>query len=151
VIVICDASVIIVLAKIGYLRLLRELFGSVLIPQTVYAESVVKDTAETPTIARAVDAGWIRIVPDPDHVQEGPGRGERAALALASELGADLMIVDDLVARRLANVAGIPISGTVGVLERAIDHGLIAGGEALVNALVEAGFRASEELLDRLA
>lgn len=150
-IVICDASVIIVLAKLGFLTLLRDLFGSVLIPRSVYAESIVKAVeSEMVAITLAIDAGWLRVMPDPDEVPAGPGRGERASLALASSLNADLVIIDDLAARRSALAAGFLVTGTVGVLRRAIDSDLISGGEPLISALVEAGFRATDDLFHQL-
>ncbi|MBI5287790.1 MAG: hypothetical protein HY873_02330 [Chloroflexi bacterium] len=139
------------LAKIGYLTLLRDLFGSVLIPQSVYAESIARDSAvESAAFALAVDDGWIRIVPDPEGLPAGSGRGERAALAIASGLHADLIVIDDLAARKQAIAAGLPITGTVGVLRRAIDAKLIAGGDHLVSMLVGVGFRATDELLNQL-
>ena len=51
--------------------------------------------------------------------------GERAALALARELNADLVLVDDAAGRREALALRMRITGTVGVLRLAAERGLI--------------------------
>jgi hypothetical protein len=54
----------------------------------------------------------------------GPDPGEAAAISLAAELGAALLI-DELDGRREAQARGLTVIGAVGILERAADVGLI--------------------------
>jgi predicted nucleic acid-binding protein len=75
------------------------------------------------------------------------GPGEREAIALAVELGADEIILDDLSARRMATSLGIPVIGTLGLLLRAKKRGLIREVRPLVEALQSQGFRISERVL----
>jgi hypothetical protein len=51
--------------------------------------------------------------------------GERAALALAREVHADLVLIDDAAGRREALVLGLRITGTLGVLRVAAERSLI--------------------------
>ena len=56
----------------------------------------------------------------------GLGRGEIAAILLAEELSAHLLLLDDLPARRLARSRGLRIRGSVGILEAGFRRGDLA-------------------------
>jgi uncharacterized protein len=150
-IVVGDASVLIILARIGLLHLLRDLFGRVLVPSSVRAEvDAPSHVAQQPGLRQAFDDGWLQVADDPDGLASGPGRGERAAIALAVALHADLLLVDDLDARKKAIAAGLAITGTIGVLRLARDEELITPDDDLIDRLTAAGFRSSPELLSQL-
>lgn len=150
-IVVGDASVLIVLARIGLLHLLRDLFGRVHVPASVHAEVDIPSCREQqPELPQAFDEGWLQVANDPAGLASGPGRGERAAIALAVALHADLLLVDDLDARKKAIAAGLAITGTIGVLRLALDQGLIATDDDLVARLTGAGFHSSPELRSQL-
>ncbi len=55
----------------------------------------------------------------------GLGLGEREVLALAVELDAPLVILDDALARRFARRLQIPLTGTLGLLLKAKQQGQI--------------------------
>lgn len=88
-VVVADSGPLIVLAAIGHLELLRELYGRVLVPAQVHHEVVVAGDGK-PGSAEVGAAGWIVVEP----VEEGDpvcaglaitlDPGEAAALALAS-------------------------------------------------------------------
>lgn len=61
--VISDSSTLIHLARIGRLLLLRELFGTVMIPPAVWTEVVVEggNRPGAAAVRVARDAGWIQI------------------------------------------------------------------------------------------
>lgn len=61
----------------------------------------------------------------PDRVlRPSLGDGEREALALALEIQADRILLDDRIARRAADELKLVVTGTVGVLLGAKRHGL---------------------------
>jgi predicted nucleic acid-binding protein len=102
---------------------------------------------QEPSLPQAFDEGWLQAVEDPAELAPGPGRGERAAIALVLQLRADLLLVDDLDARKKAVAAGITITGTIGVLRLAQDEGLITMGDDIIARLIDAGFHSSPALL----
>jgi predicted nucleic acid-binding protein len=75
------------------------------------------------------------------------GLGEREAIALAEELDADALLVDDEAARIEAQRRHIPIQGTLGILDLAAEHGLIDMPDA-IQRLLQTNFRASKKLVD---
>lgn len=76
--------------------------------------------------------------------------GEREAIALAVELHADPIIVDDLPARRVAHAAGLNVIGTLGVLLGAKRVGLIGRIRPELDNLLKNSFFVSPQLYDEL-
>ena len=78
------------------------------------------------------------------------GDGEWEALALAIELKADWIILDDLPARRSAEAAGLNVLGTLGTLVTAKRAGLLEAIRPELDALVRTSFFLSPQLYDEL-
>jgi len=85
----------------------------------------------------------------PAVIQSLPGlhAGELAAISLAQELKADLLLIDEMRGRQAAGDLRIPFTGTIGVLELAADRGLIELQEAFGH-LKNTDFWISPQLLD---
>jgi predicted nucleic acid-binding protein len=75
--------------------------------------------------------------------------GERAAILLTQELNADLLLLDDMKARRIATDRGFTITGILGILDRAATMKLIDLPTA-VQRLQNTSFWTSDSLLQRL-
>ena len=87
--IVSDAGPIIVFARIGCLSLLREVTDSLLIPDAVYDEIVVKKGG-MPGAAEVAQAAWIQkaSVSNRSTIDGLPNvlhEGEREAIALAKE------------------------------------------------------------------
>lgn len=67
-IVVCDSTILIGLAKIGRLDLLREIFSKISIPQEVFYEVVEKE-ADKPGAQDLKDARWIEVIRIKDRTQ----------------------------------------------------------------------------------
>ena len=78
------------------------------------------------------------------------GDGEREALALAIELRADWIILDDLPARRSAQAASLNVIGTLGMLVAAKRAGLLQSIRPDLDALVRTSFFLSPQLYEQL-
>jgi predicted nucleic acid-binding protein len=93
---------------------------------------------------------WFSVVPvEADRVQEITDQldlGERAAIALAGTLHADLLLIDDAAGRAEAKRRSLRVTGTLGVLRTAAERGLVNVPELIVR-LKATNFYADEALL----
>ena len=95
---------------------------------------------------------WVDIVAAPSFADtHGPaiGAGERAAIAVAVAQRADLVLMDDRQGVSAATAAGLRVIGTIGLLGRAAQRGLIDLADALAR-LRATNFRYRPALLDAL-
>lgn len=146
--VIVDTSAFIALDRIGQLDLLRQLFGSVVRPQAVLDELLAGGDAHAPS-SSVPEADWVKTEPNPKSALLRPelGCGETAAISLAYESQADLIVLDDLQARLVAAGLGLRVTGTIGILLAAQKSGLGPGVDEAIRMLDAAGFRMSAELM----
>jgi predicted nucleic acid-binding protein len=153
-IVIADTGPINYLVLIASIDLLPVLFEQVILPSAVQFELA---DADAPLSVR----NWIGNPPAWLEVLEAPGprfepgsmrgldEGETAAIALATSLGADLLLMDDRKGVIVARGRGLRVTGTLGVLDIAAERGLVDFAQA-VDRLRRTSFRIPEALLDRL-
>ena len=145
--VICNTSAVFYLHRLQGLALLKELYGTIVVPQTVVAELEEgrKVGEDVPDLA---DHPWIEVRPVPRIIRllTDLGPGEAGVLALASEEAGALVILDDSLARRTADAQNIKATGTLGVLLKAKQEGHISEVGPLVEQLLELGFRLSTRL-----
>ena len=120
--VVSNSSPLIWLAKIGRLKILRGLFGEIVIPMRVYEESALrKRSADAVLIGRAVEEGWIKV--SEERMEEadtlagvsGIHLGEAEAILLAQKLDTEL-ILDEREASATAQMFGVRPIGTIAVL-----------------------------------
>ncbi|MCX7045591.1 MAG: DUF3368 domain-containing protein [Candidatus Sumerlaeota bacterium] len=140
--VIANTSPLIALDRIGCLFILKKMYGIIVRPQSVLDE--IKDGIPThPTSSELLNADWIVTEPDPDEVilRRELGAGETAAIMLAIKTAADLVILDDMQARIVANGLGLKITGTLGVLAAAAAEGVLPDFSEALDNLQRAGFR----------
>lgn len=144
--VVADTSPLIVLHQVGQLSLLQRLFGEIHIPPGV-AEELRPGMAETPA--------WVVVRPlahpiASEILRASQGKGESEALALAMEIRAELVIVDDRPARRLAANLGFSVVGTAGILLRAKQLGVIPEVGPLLDEMIGQGFRLSAAIREKV-
>ena len=148
--VVCDASTLIALARIGQLAILQQAGAQVVIPMAVYEELVVKGAGK-PGSDEIRQATWIatREVPDRAVVAQFRtvlGAGESEVIALAKESDADLIILDDQDARETAIAEGLNVVGLLAFLVLAKEEGIIHQVRPLLDALRQQGFFISDDL-----
>lgn len=152
-IVVSDSSAIIALSVIGRLDIFRQLFHDLVIPTAVYQEIVVYGS-NRPGAEAVKNSDWItvRSVQDDSQVaQLNLGRGEKEAIALYLELKADLLLIDEVKARKEAHKLNVIYIGILGVLVEAKRKNIIPKVKPILNELRDiAGFRISQPLYDYL-
>ncbi|GAB6274349.1 MAG: DUF3368 domain-containing protein [Peptococcaceae bacterium] len=155
-IVVSNTSPLIGLSQIGLIELPRNLWGKLYIPEAVLAEVLKKEPGHR-EIEKAVQEGWIiakeaqnRTVVEALSEIFGPGESE--CLALAKEIGAQLLIIDEQRGRKMAKRLGLKITGVVGMLVMAMQKDMLAPEElgSSVELLQKFGFRLSKELILRV-
>lgn len=146
--VIADSSPLIVLINIGHVDVLPTLFGQVVIPPEVSAELHQPNRPQIVRDFLAVQPAWLRERM-PVAIEPIPAlhAGELAAISLARELKADLLLIDEVRGRKAAADRHIPYTGTIGVLELAADKGLL-DLQAAFERIKLTDFWISHELLD---
>ena len=128
-IVIADSSPLRYLILLDCSQLLHQLYGRVVMPDEVAGELSssgapvqVRDWMATrPTWVDVVEASPEAVATVTDDLDPG----ERAAIALATTLSADLLLIDDAEGRQEARRRHLRITGTLGVLRTAAEQGLV--------------------------
>lgn len=151
---VADAGPLNYLILIGEIGIVPELVGEVLIPPEVRHEL---GRPRTPAPVRAwmtSPPAWLRVrsappVPVKDLVLASLDTGERAAIGLASGIGADVILMDDRAGVTAARARGLFAVGTLGLLQRGARRGLLDLSAAF-ERLAATSFHVRRELLDAL-
>jgi predicted nucleic acid-binding protein len=152
--VVADTGPLNYLVLIDAIELLPRIFEQIVIPVPVYAELAHTDA---PTPVRAFIAqkqDWLEVHPGPtpaegDVIDSTLDAGERAAIALAALIRADLILMDDRAGVAAAHQRGFTVTGTLGVLDLAARRGLVDLTSAFAK-LKLTNFRYPPEIMDAL-
>lgn len=153
-IIVADASPLIFLGKIGQLGLIRRLFpGTVLVPKSVRDEILAEPIApaEEQVLAAFLKTCSVERVLKPKFHASGLSVPDNEALTMAVRHRASFLLSDDRLLRQMAVVEGIRPMGTLGILLRSMDKGMLTRGEArqLLEILIQQHrFRISIEVYD---
>lgn len=147
--VVADTSALVALAACDSLSLLDHLFRDVRVPPAVLRECTVPSKPEAERLDAYLRTRVIEVdLQDFVIAVAGLGRGELEAMALYKHLHADRLLMDDYRARKVARLNGIEVIGSLGVLLRAKESGLIPEIRSLVIAIQAAGVHFGEQLVD---
>lgn len=153
-IVISDTSVITNLVVIHHLYLLQQLYDRILIPEAVYHELADIDPP-VPGTVEVQTLDWLEVLSLRDQMmvdqlqnQSQLDPGESESIALALEIKADLLLIDERHGRAEATRLGLRITGLLGMLVEAKQRSLIPSVKLLMDALIDtSNFRVSQPLL----
>ena len=152
--VVSNTSPIFYATQIGQFELLRALYSQIIIPQAVYDELVVrpKGLAVSDQIRTA---NWVerRQVQNRDFVANlrlELDEGESESIALAKEISANLLLVDEMKGRTIATREGLAVIGILGVLLEAKYKKIIPRVKPLLDKLWKTNFRANRQLYERV-
>lgn len=146
--VIVDTSPLLYLHQLGLLHLLPDVVGSSIVPVAV-ADELAEGRRLGVAAPDPADYSWIEVRQVPGAailpLAWDLGSGEREVLALALGMPGALVVLDDRLARRAAQILGIPLVGTLGLLLNAKQLGLIPAVKPLLDHLDRLNFRVDAE------
>jgi predicted nucleic acid-binding protein len=149
-ITICNTSPLLYLHQIDRLDLLNQLYTRVLFPPAVEAELGVGAELgiNVPRLARY---SWLHRTPLKSDASiplvTDLGRGEAEVIALGLENPGSRLILDDTLARRIAQLHGLQFTGTVGVIVKAKMAGLVSEVSPVLFQLRKAGLWLGDTLV----
>jgi hypothetical protein len=150
---ISNTAPLLYLYRIGVVEWLPELFDEVWLPAAVVNE-LKEGKQKGYDVPFPKNYGWLRVVNPKVMPSEwlslDLGLGELAAMALAIENPAHIVLLDDLLARRTAQAAGLTVWGTLRFLLEAKSHGLTDKIGPFIDRLDNAGMWLSEDIRQRI-
>jgi predicted nucleic acid-binding protein len=150
---VSNTSPLLYLYRIGAIELLPNLFDEVWAPDAVIDE-LLTGRNNGYDVPNSADYAWLKIVNPRSMPSEwlvlDLGAGEIAAMTLALENRDLVILLDDMLARRTAQAAGLQVWGTLKVLLDAKSRGLINEIEPFVTNLNKAGLWVSAEIRQRI-
>lgn len=142
-IVISDTSCLIIFQKIKEFDLLIEVYDNILTTPEV-AEEFSEQLPERIKIVSVKDKKYQEFLETQVDI------GEASAIALAKEMNNPLLLLDDLKARKLANKLNLKFTGTLGVINKAKQTGVINEVKPLIDKLLATDFRISKNIINEL-
>lgn len=142
---VADSGPLIALARLDLLALPRRIFARVLVISTVWDEVTrAPRPAEMAPLLSCLRNDGIEVVPAPANPSglandARLNEGELSAIALALAMQATVLI-DERLARASAQALGLPVIGTLGLLVRARQDGLIGKLAPVLDTLVDSGY-----------
>jgi len=142
-IIISDTTVLILFQNIDQLKLLQGIYGEII---------------TTPEVAEEFGEklpNWIKLqsVSDKKYqefIETQLDKGEASAIALAKENDDVLLLLDDLKARKLALKLNLKFTGTLGIIHKAKQKGLIEKVKPLIEKILSTNFRISDKIVDEI-
>ncbi len=149
---VVNASPLILFSRIGRLDLIERLAPAILVPDAVIEEvRAGQDKDRTAKAALEWAAKYrvedVAVITSIEHWDLGPGESQVIAHCIE---GSRWAVLDDCAARRCAAAHNVPVIGTLGIVLRSKQKGLIVSVRPLVSELVAAGMFLDDQFVDRV-
>ena len=146
---ISNTSPLLYLYRIGVLDWLPKLFSEIWTPNAVLVE-LMAGRGKGYNVPNPSEYEWLKII-DPsllpsEWLSLDLGAGELAVMALALENRSRIVLLDDTLARHIAQAAGVEVWGTLRVLLEAKPQSLAVSIGPLLSNLQDAGMWISNEI-----
>ena len=147
---ISNTSSLITLSKMGRLKILRDIYDEVIIPDAVLKEIKAKSDFVSQDVVNNLD--WLKVIETPDiDCNKFPSilhSGEIATIMLAQTLSIDIVIIDDKPAKKTAKLFGLPVTGTLGVFLEAKRQNVIEEIAPLIALMRELNIYLSDAVVE---
>ncbi len=142
-IIIADTSCLIVLDQIGELSILEKVYTEIIITPEVQQEF------------KGVIPDWIKVTSVTDKKRQNIleldlDSGEASAIALGLENENSLLIIDEKKGRAIAKKLGLRITGTLGIIVKGKELGIISSVKEILEKLEKFDFWISESLKNKI-
>ncbi len=151
-IIVSNSSPLIIFSAIEQLSIIENVFSEVYIPKKVYEEITIAKKPNASILAK-----WskdkIKTISNNTLVQvleATIGPGETEAIVLAKEHKINQVLIDDWKARQMAELLGLKVIGSLGVLLIAKNIGLISSVKPLLDNMIIAGFYISNTFYKKI-
>ena len=147
-IVVSDTSSISNLLQIGLADVLPTLYGKIVIPPPSR-----ENLYTLPDQEKEIEQfSWIEVQAPEDQRRVAAllaelDLGEAESIALAIELSAQYLLIDEYKGRQIADSYGVSIVGIIGVLIQAKQEGIIPLVSPTIEKLTQIGFRLNKQLI----
>ncbi len=150
--IISNTTPIITLLTISKLELLKEIYGNIIIPKGVFEE--IEEGKNKSYYTDLLKIEWIEIktITDKEPLKylHDLDKGESEVIVLANEIKADLVIIDEKLGREYAEYFNLKVTGTIGILLKAKELGLIKEVKPLLNKMSEKGIWLNSKLIEKV-
>ena len=148
--IISNATPIISLCSVGQESILKELFGNITIPKAVNDELIAVDKPGS----NFSENNWVKVVDVKNRelvksLQKDLDKGEAEVIALAKQLKADIVIIDESFGYQIAQYFNLPVLRTLSVLKAAKEKKIIDKIKPIVKDMVNKGRWYSPDLIKR--
>lgn len=148
-IVVSNTTPIISLASIQKTEILKNVFGNIIVPQAVYDEIKAKESYGY----KDIDLDFIQVKKVKgelykDLLLNQLDLGEAETILLAKELNADYIIIDENLAYKIAQNAGLDVIRTLSILLKAKEMGIIDKIKPLLDEMISKGRWYSQKVYD---
>lgn len=148
--VVSNTTPIISLASVGQLRILKELYNEIMLPEAVYNEIRAKESYGY----EEVEADFIKVKSIKgkkyrDLLLNQLDLGEAETIILATEVNADFVIIDESIGYKIAQNSGLNVIRTLSVLLKAKEEGVISEIRPLLDDMISKGRWYSKQVYER--
>lgn len=149
--VIVNTSPLLYLHQVGCLDLLQKLYGAIAVPPAVPQELEI-GKLQGVDVPEVNSIEWIQIRPVASATLVPAvidlGQGEAEVIALGLENPDSLLIFDDKLARRIADLYGLKYTGTLGVLVKAKQSGYLLSVAPVLTMLRTKGMWLTDKIIN---
>ncbi len=155
--IVFNSSPLIFLTRLGFLQKAVETFEHCYLPKYVEAEigrkqDEARDVVKNLITSHTLEVRGIALISLANKLSQRLGRGESEAIALAMELQADYVILDDAAARKEAMRLGVNVKGTLGITRKlhSVEKIRIEDLEEFYKKLRAIQFRVKRKIFDEI-
>ena len=154
-IIVFYSGPLIALSKLNLLFILQDLFGEIVIPAEVWKEVVERGKGKAGSEA-IEEAKWIKVQDVGDDLSvevlcRNIDRGEAEAIILAKRINADILILDEKIAREIAMAVGLKVVGSLALIYEGIKRGIVDQTLAeIIKKMRERNIWISDEVIEEI-